>query len=59
MRENVNRRFGFRILHFGTCRAFPDPQRNDLATGPKWNFQILALQNVPATNGTAVSGART
>ena len=23
------------------CRAFPDPQRNDLATGPKRNFQIL------------------
>ena len=23
------------------CRAFPDPRRNDLATGPKRNFQIL------------------
>ena len=23
------------------CRAFPNPQRNDLATGPKRNFQIL------------------
>ena len=23
------------------CRAFPDPQGNDLAAGPKRNFQIL------------------
>jgi hypothetical protein len=26
------------------CRAFPDPQREELARGPKLNFQILDCQ---------------
>jgi hypothetical protein len=25
----------------GACRAFPDPQRDELARGPQRNFQIL------------------
>lgn len=31
------------------CRAFPDPHRDELARGPKRNFQILGREKVSGT----------
>jgi len=40
------------------CRAFPDPQRNDLATGPKRNFHILSPSGIPSRAYPACSTER-